>query len=158
MEEKKGPVIDPKRRYLIQEGGTIYPYDAKLAKRKDMKEYFHETGSHVDPANAPRLAVKRVPIMLQDKEFQVEEDLFNTLSEMGALFETMQQENKVLKEEKAAWEAAKVRMDTDIYDLTEQLKEANAKIAELQTPPAQEPAADVKQNGVGAPSQKGKSK
>jgi hypothetical protein len=134
MEEKKGPVIDPKRRYLIQEGGTLYPYDAKLAKRKDMKEYFHETGSHVDPANAPRLAVKRVPIMLQDKEFQVEEDLFNTLSEMGAIFTTMQQENKVLKEEKEAFEAAKERLDTDIFDLTGQLKEANAKIAELSKP------------------------
>lgn len=130
-----GEKLDPKGKYLIQEvSGAIYPWNEKLAKRKDMKPYFHETGGKVLPGNEPRLAVKRVPIMLQDKEFQVEEDLFNTLSEMGAIFTTMQQENKVLKEEKAAFEAVKERLETDIFDLTGQLKEANAKIAELSKP------------------------
>ncbi|MEN6464226.1 MAG: hypothetical protein ABFD62_03505 [Syntrophaceae bacterium] len=143
-----GEKLDPKGKYLIQEvSGAIYPWNEKLAKRKDMKPYFHETGGKVLPGNEPRLAVKRVPIKLQDKEFMVEEDLRNTLAEVVGVVETVVQENAALKEEKAAFEAVKERLNTDIFDLTEQLKEANAKIAELSKP------AEAEQ-----PEKKGKSK
>ena len=115
--EKKN--LDPNGKYLIQDGGHIYPHTDKLAKRKDMRPYNHETGS---AALTPTEADKRVPIELQGKTFMIDPDLFETITEMGKVFVALQEENKALKTAAAEFEAKTERLTTDILDLQEQVE------------------------------------
>lgn len=121
--------LDPKGKYLIQEGsGHVYVWSEALAARKDMRPY--------DPVKKglteePTANEKRVPIVLQGKNFMVEAALHDVLAEMAGIFTKVQEENKALKEEKAGFEAYKMRLETDNLDLQEQLEKANKELAQF---------------------------
>jgi hypothetical protein len=117
--EKRVPKLDPNGKYLIQDGGHIFPWTEKLAKRKDMRLYNHETGSG---APTPAEVENRVPIELNGKTFMVAEDLFETLTEMGKVFVGLQEENKALKTAAMEFEAKMERVTTDNLDLQEQIE------------------------------------
>jgi len=121
--------LDPKGKYLIQDGsGTIYVWSEALAARKDMRPYDPVAK---DRAIEPTANEKRVPIEIQGKAFMVDEALHGVLSEMAKVFTAMQDENKALKEEKQAFEAFKVRLETDNLDLQEQLEKAQEELAQF---------------------------
>lgn len=92
-------MLDPKQRYLIQDGsGQIYIRTEKLAKRKDMKEYDPVSkGKAFEPNEAT--TKKRVEIELQGKTFLVEQELYDVLTEMGSAMVALQQEIAALKPE-----------------------------------------------------------
>jgi hypothetical protein len=117
--------LDPKGKYLIQDGGHIYPWTKQLATRKDMRPY--------DPENKglafePTADEKRVPIELQGKSFMVEASLHAVLTEMGGVLVKMQAENKALKEKVESFDAFKERLETDNLDLQEQLEKAKSEL------------------------------
>jgi len=122
--------LDPKGRYLIQRGGTIYPYTDKLAKRKDMRPYDAKEGKAiVEPTEST--GAKKVEIELQGKSFMVEQGLYDVLSDMAGVMADLQGENKALKANAEAFTAEKERLTTDILDLTEQLANAKGEIESL---------------------------
>ena len=127
--------LDPKGKYLIQDGGTVYVWTEALAARKDMRPYDPERKGL---ALEPTANEKRVPIELQGKAFMVAQDLHGVLTEMGGVLVALQAENKALKEEKANFDAFKERLETDNLDLQEQLEKAKAQIEEM-TKPGPEP-------------------
>lgn len=148
MKDKQN--LDPKGKYLIQDGGTIYAYTDKLAKRKDMRPYDVNAGrAAVEPAEST--GVKRVEIELQGKSFMVEQDLYDVLSDMAGVMVDLQEENKSLKANADDFEALKERLTTDNLDLTEQLEAAKAEPASM----AASPEWDQTGNG---PEGKGKKK
>ena len=122
--------LDPKGKYLIQDGsGTVYVWTEALAKRKDMRPY--DPVERKGLAMEPTASEKRVPIELQGKAFMVEAALHDVLAEMAGIFTKVQEENKALKEEKAGFEAYKMRLETDNLDLQEQLEKANKELAQF---------------------------
>ncbi len=131
----KKPKLDPNGKYLIQDGSNhVFPFSEKLAKRKDMRIY--DPSGKKPPVEPTQPTKGLVEIELQGKKFLVEKALYDLLEEMGDKWTEMQEAVKTLTAEKTEFEAVKVRMDTDITDLTEQLKAANEKIAELLEPAA----------------------
>jgi hypothetical protein len=122
--------LDPKGKYLIQDGsGTVYVWTEALSKRKDMRPY--DPVERKGLAMEPTASEKRVPIELQGKAFMVEAALHDVLAEMAGIFTKVQEENKALKEEKAGFEAYKMRLETDNLDLQEQLEKANKELAQF---------------------------
>jgi hypothetical protein len=137
----KKPKLDPNGKYLIQDGSNhIFVHSDKLALRKDMRPYDPKAGKvAVEPAPVTKGLVE---IELQGKSFMVEQALYDLLAEMGEKWTEMQEAVKTLNAEKTDFEAVKERLTTDVADLTEQLKAAQEKIAELSKPvegPTEEP-------------------
>ncbi len=148
MKEKKEPVFDPKGRYLINNEGAVYVYSEALAARKDMRPYDPATKTTVVEANAstPGPAQELVKIELQGRPFTVDANLAGVLAEMVDKMEELREENTAYGAKMIAWDAHKERLETDIFDLTEQLEKAkaeleaaNQKIAEMSKPPEQIP-------------------
>ena len=154
MKDKQN--LDPKGRYLIQDGGTIYVYTDKLAKRKDMRPYDVKAGGPVvEPTEST--GEKKVEIELQGKSFMVEQGLYDVLTDMAGVMADLQKENKALKANAADFEATKERLTTDIFDLTEQLANAKGEIGALKGLPP-EPPTHADDEVIKDPEGKGKKK
>ena len=74
--KSKEVTLNPKQKWLIQDGGHIYPWTEALAARKDMRPYDPERKGI---ATEPTATEKRVPIELQGKTFLVEDHSVETV-------------------------------------------------------------------------------
>ncbi len=126
--KSKEVTLNPKQKWLIQDGGHIYPWTEALAARKDMRPYDPERKGI---ATEPTATEKRVPIELQGKTFLVEDGLHAVLTDMGKVLVALQEEARALKEKAAGFEAFKERLETDNLDLQEQLEKANKELAQF---------------------------
>jgi len=137
--KSKEVTLNPKQKWLIQDGGHIYPWTEALAARKDMRPYDPERKGI---ATEPTATEKRVPIELQGKTFLVEDGLHAVLTDMGKVLVALQEEARALKEKAAGFEAFKERLETDNLDLQEQLEKATAELKQFTE--ASEPAPQEK--------------